>query len=151
MRYFKAYELVDRETYELNGEEGSLSLIHPDLQVQVDNVRDFLGVPITINTWRGGGSLQWRGARTPEKAASLGAPHSAHVSDPENEILCRAVDFDAKGMSADQVRAKILAEKDNPLLVLITRLEIDIPWVHMDIMPLPTGASRIYLFSKNKV
>ena len=150
LRHFKAYELVDRETYEREGDEGSLALIHPDLRDQADNVRDFLGVRITVNNWKIGGPFQWRGLRTPEKAEELGAPQSAHISDPTKKILCRAIDFDADGMTADQVRAKILADKDNPLLSKITRMEIGITWVHIDIIPLPPGIERIHLFGKKK-
>jgi hypothetical protein len=135
MKYFQVYELVDRLTYEQRGDE-AISVFNPEVLIQLDNLREYFGVPITINNWHSGGSFEWRGWRTPEKAKELGAPHSQHR-------IGNAIDGDVRGMSADDVRAAIIANKDHPLLCRIQRLETGITWVHFDLMWVP---DRIHLF-----
>jgi hypothetical protein len=138
MRHFTANELVDRGTYERMG-ESALSLFVPTALQALDDLREYLGVPITVNNWHLGGSFEWRGFRTPAKAIELGAPNSRHAKGD-------AFDLDAEGMTAEEVRQRIIADKDNPLLQKITRLEAGKSWVHFDLMPLADGVHRIYLF-----
>lgn len=137
MKHFEAYELVDRETFERLG-EASTSLFVPAALLALDDLREYFDAPVTVNNWQDNGEFQWRGWRTPEKAAELGAPHSRHaVGD--------AFDCDVRGHTAEQARAEILANKDHPLLCRIMRLEADVPWLHFDLMPV---SERIVLFHK---
>ena len=129
MRYFKAYELVDRLTYERLGEK-ALDLFTPEILEALDGVREFFDEPITVNNWISGGRFQWRGYRTPEKAKMLGSPNSEHAKG-------NAFDFDVKGMTAQEVRQNIILNKDNPLL------KDSVNWVHMDCKPINM---RIRLF-----
>jgi hypothetical protein len=138
MKYFKAYELVDRGTYVRLGEK-SFSIFKPDALQALDDLREFLGVPLIVNNWIAGGSFEWRGYRTQKKAIALGAPNSRHAKGD-------AFDLDVQGMTAEEVRQKIIANQDNPLLEKIMRLEADKSWVHFDLMPLKEGVHRIYLF-----
>src|SRR4030066_1329691 len=142
MKYFKAYEVVDRRTYEKMGEE-ALSLFDPEALQALDDLREFFGVPIKVNDWKAGGDFQWRGYRTKEKAISLGAPNSMHAQG-------KAFDCDVRGMNAWDARNKILSNKDSPLLIRITRMEAGVNWVHFDLKKLPVGVNRIYLFSTYK-
>ena len=136
MRHFQAYELVDRVTFDRMG-EGALSLFHPEALRALDDLRDFFGAPVTVNNWQTGGPFEWRGFRTPEKAAELGAPHSRHaVGD--------AFDCDIDGWTAEMARQQILAYKGDPLLSRIQRLEGGVSWVHFDLMPV---ADRIHIFT----
>ena len=138
MKHFQAYELVDRETFERMG-NSALSLFDPEALQALDDFREFFGVPVTINNWHSGGPFEWRGFRTPEKAAELGAPRSAHAKG-------RAFDCDIEGHGAEYARQIILANRNNPLLLRITRLESGVNWVHFDVMELPPGVERIHLF-----
>lgn len=138
MRNFSAYELVDRETYEQMG-EGALALFSPSALKALDDLRDYFGVPVTVNNWRSGGPFQWRGFRTREKATALGSPNSMHAHG-------KAFDCDIKGITASNARVRILDDQDNPLLRRITRLEAGVNWVHFDLRTLSPGVERIYLF-----
>jgi hypothetical protein len=138
MRYFTAKELVDKETYDRLGEK-ALSLFNPEALVALDDLREFMGVPITVNDWANGGNMQWRGWRTKEKAKQLGAPNSQHA-------LGNAFDCTIQGMTAKEARFKIMTHKDHELLYRITRMEDGVSWLHWDCAILPKGKSRIYLF-----
>lgn len=135
MKHFKLKELVDKKTFETMGEE-AWKLFKPDALQALDDLREFFGFPVTVNNWHAGGTLQWRGFRTKEKAAALGSPNSRHaVGD--------AFDLDVAGKTAKEVRAIIVAEKNHPLLKKIMRLEDNVSWVHFDLKPVQ---NRIYLF-----
>lgn len=133
MRNFAPFELVDRGTYERMGET-ALSLFTSDALMALDDLRDFFGKNITVNNWAFGGTLQWRGYRLP--ACKEYSPNSQHSKG-------NAFDCDIQGYTAEQARKKILANKDNPLLAKITRMEAGVNWLHIDCM---TGVKRIHLF-----
>jgi len=135
VKYFKAYELVDEKTFKEKGET-ALSLFNPEALQALDDLRDFFGVSIVINTWHSGGEFQWRGYRTPEKAKELGSPNSQHAKG-------NAFDCDIKGYSAEDARQFILKNKDNPKLKRIMRLEGNVNWVHWDLLQVP---DRIHVF-----
>ena len=136
MKYFKLEELVDRETFETQGEK-AWSLFNPIALIALDNLREYFGVSIMINNWAKGGTMQWRGYRSPQ--CPIGAVHSQHRKG--NAFDCSISKHDA-GMA----RAIILAYQENELLRNITRLEDKVSWVHFDCAPLPEGKKRIYLF-----
>ena len=140
LRHFQTYELVDKGTYEKMG-DGALSLFNPKILIALDNVRDFFGVPITVNTWFDKGEFQWRGYRTVEAAHKLGSPtgHEQHQAG-------NAFDFDVYGLTAQEARDKIVANQDNPLLANITRLEANVSWVHMDCKVLVPPQTRVHVF-----
>lgn len=138
MKYFKAYELVDKKTYEKMGEE-ALTLFTPEILIALDGIREYFEEPITVNNWHSGGQFQWRGYRTPAKAKALGSPNSEHAKG-------NAFDFDIHGMTAQEVRQNIIINKNNPLLQNITRIEANVSWVHIDCKKLVLPKERIYLF-----
>lgn len=133
MKYFKAYELVDRATYERDGET-ALRFFRPDALLALDNLREFFGVPVIVNNWFTGGSFQWRGLRNPRcPQFSIGSQHS----------IGNAFDLDIMGYTAAEARDKIIENKFHPLLSSIMRLEADVRWVHFDLKPVE---NRIHLF-----
>ena len=121
-RNFAVTELVPPEIYNVMGENSLLVLDDRILRI-ADAVRDYFDVPVTINNWRLGGPFSQRGFRTQQQAG--GADHSAHYYG-------RAIDFDVQGMTADHVRAEIIAERNHGDFSLITGMEIGIEWVHLD-------------------
>ncbi len=141
MKYFQIYELVDEKTWRTIGDK-AWELFKPDALIMLDNFREFIGVPCSVNNWYGatGGyaTRQFSGFR-PEDCP-IGAKHSQHK-------LGNAFDVHVKDMNADDARKRILADKDNPLLLNITRLESGVAWVHMDAMVLPAGLKRIHVFA----
>jgi hypothetical protein len=139
VKYFKAFELVDHLTYESMG-ENALSLFDAAALQALDDLREYFDRPVTVNDWHSGGEFEWRGFRTLAKAIELGAPRSAHATG-------RAFDLDILGLSAEAARLEIMANKNNPLLMRIMRLEAGKNWVHFDVMELPPWATRIHLFT----
>ncbi len=136
MKYFKAYELVDRKTYEALGED-ALRIFPEESLIMLDNLREFFGAPIDVNNWVIGGAFQWRGFRTLN--CKEGAKQSYHRKG-------MAFDGDVRGHTAEEARKKILENQDNPLLVNINRIEADVNWLHIDCGVVPFNKERIYLF-----
>lgn len=136
MKYFKAYELVDRKTYEALGED-SLRIFPASSLEMLDNLREFFGVPVLLNDWYTGGRFQWRGFRTIN--CKEGASKSQHR-------FAKAFDCDVRNHTAEEARQKILANQENPLLAQINRIEANVNWLHIDSGDVPTGKQRIYVF-----
>jgi len=134
--HFSLEELVDRDTFGTLGEK-AWELLHPKAIIALDGIREFFGLPVTVNNWVFGGTMQYRGYRPAH--CGIGAPQSYHRRG-------MAFDFDVKGLGAETVRERIVEAKDHPLLHLIQRMEAEVSWVHVDIGKVPEGKSRIYLF-----
>lgn len=134
MKYFKIQELVDPESYKVLG-EGAFELFNPDALTALGDLREFFGVPITINNWNNGGEFKYRGYRPPD--CSVGAKLSQHR-------LGNAFDCDIKGYTAEEARKKILENQNNPLLEKIMRMEANVSWLHWDLKPVK---NRIYVFN----
>lgn len=127
--YFDLQELVGPKEY---GRDKNLcwryfrtELLHTLLVVR----RDILKTPMTVNNWNAGGSFFQRGFRSnisdivKKKTIAGDLYISAHA-------LGCAVDFDAKSMSAEEARSKIISNKN--LLPYPIRLEKGVTWVHLD-------------------
>ena len=136
MLYFKLQELVDRVTFEKEGNK-AWNYFQSNALLALQNLREFFGVPFTINNWHIGGQFQFRGYRPAEYKG--GAAHSQHR-------LGNAFDIDIKGYTAEEARKKIIENQGNPLLMKITRMEDKVNWVHIDCRPLPDSIKRIHLF-----
>ena len=141
LKYFQVWELVDQKTYEEMGLR-ALSLFNPKILIALDNVREYFGRHMTVNTWHDGGQFQWRGYRTVEAAKALGS-----ISGHEQHQQGNAFDFDIQGYSANTIRRAIKADQDNPMFEGIMRLEANVPWIHKDGKTLVEPEERIYLFN----
>lgn len=135
--HFKIQELVDPETYKLLG-ENAWSLFDPYLLSTMDRIRQRYNVPVTVNNWHTGGPFKDRGFRSSD--SKTGAKFSAHRTG-------KAFDFDVEGKTADEVRKDILDNKEHIDFMFINRIEIGVPWVHIDLANVPT---RIQTFSAGK-
>ncbi len=147
-KYFDVRELVGEEVYQAHSDRAwqflDTNLLHCLLLI-----REGIGKPITVNTWMNGGSLSQRGLRSnvqsivKDRTAKNKLYLSAHC-------MGKAVDFDVKGMTADEVRTWIIW--NNPQFPCPIRLEqIDtktgrsITWVHLDVFPNDDNQD-IYIF-----
>ncbi len=137
LKHFKLYELVDRKTFETEG-NAAWNHFTDDILLCLDGLRDFFGRSVTVNNWMAGGQFQFRGYRPPWYDG--GATHSQHRRG-------NAFDCDIMGMPAKQARQEIIDNKDNPLLIAIMRMENNVSWIHADCGPIPEGKARIYLFN----
>ncbi len=134
MKHFEIYELVDRATFELD-DGRAWQHFRPEALEALDGLRDFFGVPITVNNWWNGvGQMQFRGYRTED--CPVGAKFSEHKKG-------NAFDCTVQGINADVVREIILANQDDPRLIKIMRLEADVHWVHFDCKEV---TDRIHVF-----
>jgi hypothetical protein len=131
--HFKIYELVPPELITLP-EDYLWGLFDENLLRVIDRLREDLGKPITINTWKNKGEFSLRGFRP--KNSKVGAINSPHKKG-------KALDFDVKGMNAQEVRDYIV--KHQTKYPEIKRMEKDVTWVHID--TIPQGKIPLYLFN----
>lgn len=130
-KYFKLYELLPPSIYK-NEQEG-WELLDERLLKTMDVIREILCVPLIANTWLQGGTFTQRGYR--EQSSSTGAPKSQHK-------IGRALDIVSNKMSADEMRKKIIENKDQ--LPYNIRIEDGVSWLHVDVKE--ENSSKIYLF-----
>ena len=136
MKHFQLNELVDRTTFEKYGQQ-CWQFFPKEALEMLDGIREFFKSPVTVNNWHIGGQYQFRGWRP--VWSNVGAPQSMHRKGG-------AFDCDIQGLTAEEARQNILADKDNPLLKNIMRLEDGVSWLHTDTGIIPKGKNRIYLF-----
>jgi len=121
-KHFKIYELVDPATHRKFGERAWMFFDDDTLRM-IDGIREYFDVPMTINDWHWGGQFRWSGLRTVD--CKEGSTWSIHR-------LAKAFDMKAKGISADAMRAEIMAHQDHPFLKYIYRMEDGVSWLHVD-------------------
>ncbi len=122
-KYFKAEELLPKGVTDT-------SLLDPKLLQLVDEIRELLGVPCTINNYASGGTRQWCGLRTP--ACTIGAPKSQHR-------LGKAADMHPIGMTAEEARTKIKEALAAGKLKNLGGVENAVSWLHIDCRPRVNG------------
>ena len=128
-RYFKIQELVSEAVYKKYGEK-SWEFIDSRLIKVLDLLREHFNKPITVNNWLWGGNLQQRGLRA-NKDELVANKKDYYISQ---HCLGKAVDFNVKGLSAQEVYDEILRNIEK--FYLISRIENikDTPtWVHIDV------------------
>ena len=126
-RDFDIHELVPKSVFERFG-VNAWQFLNPIALQGLDGLRDFFGKPIICNTWHRGGKFQFRGFRPAD--CTVGAPLSQHR-------LGNAFDLDIRGLSAEDARQAILHNADDPRLALITCIEADVNWLHVDFRNIP--------------
>jgi hypothetical protein len=143
---FKAYELVDKTTYEsfaVNEQYKIFDLIDSGLLIALDWIKKNIAKEkkMIVNDWKWNGKFQWRGLRN--KRCPEFREHSMHS-------FGRAIDFHIEGMSAKGVRKMIMDASEVKELFAIKRMEDGVNWVHIDSCDVPGKRidkhQRIYLF-----
>ena len=128
-KYFKIQELVSENVYKKYGEK-SWEFIDYRLIKVLDLLREHFNKPIIVNNWLWGGNLQQRGLRA-NKDELVANKKDYYISQ---HCLGKAVDFNVKGLSAQEVYDEILRNIEK--FYLISRIENikDTPtWVHIDV------------------
>lgn len=129
-RYFSLRELVDRATYEKYG-DFAWNFFDTRLLETMFALRDkIIKATMTINTWMTGGKFDERGLRT-NLSPLIQAKTKENKLSMSAHSTGKGVDFDAKGMTAAEVR-RLIQEKAN-LLPHPVRLEDAVTWVHIDV------------------
>lgn len=127
-KFFDIQELVCKHIYDKYGQMAWDFLDNDLLEVLVF-IREGLGKAIFVNSWSIGGTASQRGLRCQHcemvKSKAATKPYmSAHC-------FGKAVDFDVKGMTAQDVRDWIIANASK--LPHPIRLEDGVSWVHIDV------------------
>lgn len=108
------------------------TVIDPNLLILIDQIRELLDVPCTINS----GSRTLCGYRP--KDCKIGAPKSMHK-------LGKAADLHPIGMSAEDGRTLIRKAVDAGGLPLLGGIELGVSWIHADCRPRVNG--KVLYFS----
>lgn len=141
-KYFSLYELVGRRTYNKYGVRGWRFLDYRLLYALLI-IREGIGKPITVNDWiYDGGKRQQRGLRTiiQQMIKNYFYKNRLYLSA---HLFGKAVDFDVKDMTAQEVRDWIVANADKfPFKI---RLEDKVTWIHLDVI-YEEKNSHVYLF-----
>ena len=128
--YFDIQELVGPIEYSRFGNNCwrylRTELLHTILVVR----RDILKVPMYVNNWALGGSLKERGLRCNISSISKDKTMDG-ILYMSGHSFGAAIDFDAKGMTAESVRKKIIMNE--LLLPYPIRIENGVSWVHIDV------------------
>jgi len=129
-KYFDIRELVCPHTFLVFGEKSWQFFDRDFLETLLVIRRDILKVPMAINNWHTGGPFSQRGFRcnicqlVKEKTLAGKIYLTSHANGA-------AIDFDAKGLTVDQVHALINANEN--LLPCNVRMESGVTWNHLDI------------------
>jgi len=119
--YFEVWEYVPPEVYKQFGEE-SWWFVNPMLVQMDDALREYFGVPVTINNWKNGKDRVASGFRP--ASCTVGAALSQHR-------LGNASDKIFKGLDPLNVQQEILSHPS--VFPFITGIEIGVSWVHTDV------------------
>lgn len=126
--YFHIKELVCPDVYNKFGEYAWNFLDDKLLETLYILRTEILKAPMTVNNWHIKGSFSQRGLRC-NRCQLVKSKSSVYMS---SHILGKAVDFDAKGLSAEQARQMIKKNADK--LPYPIRLEEGVNWVHIDVL-----------------
>lgn len=123
--YFQVHELVDKKTYLKFGDD-VLMFFSPVALQMLDELRDFLGVPLIINNWKDGGAFEFSGLRP--AWCQVGAEYSQHR-------LGNAFDIKPVRMAIENAFIKIINGQTHEKLKYLTCME-DLKftpnWLHVD-------------------
>jgi hypothetical protein len=134
-KHFIVQEFVPQETFEEHG-DSSWQFLDPRLLQTMDLVREWFDRAVVVNNWASGGGYQYRGYRPP--CVTVGAKESQHR-------FGRACDFDVDGLSAEAARKIILDHQNDSAFRFITRVELGVSWVHIDLANI--DSVQIYPFN----
>lgn len=127
-KYFKIQELVSEAVYKKYGDK-SWEFIDTRLIKVLDLLREHFNRPIIVNNWLWGGNLQQRGLRA-NKDELVANKKDYYISQ---HCLGKAVDFNVKGLSAQDVYKEIVDNKDKFYLISrIENIKCTPTWVHID-------------------
>ena len=128
-QYFDIRELVCRHTYNKH-KENAWDFFDPRLLETMLWIRENIGRPIYVNNWDSNGQLTQRGLRC-NLCSLVRSKTNAQSLYLTAHSQGMGVDFDVKGMTAEQVRQWIKANENK--LPHPIRLEKDVTWVHLDV------------------
>lgn len=128
--YFDIRELVCQHTYSAFGEKAWQFFDRDFLETLLVIRRDIFKVPMTINTWKDGGTFTQRGFRCNicQLVKDKTLKNQIYLTSHANGA---AFDADVQGLTSAQAREKI--KSNSHLLPCNVRCEAGVSWLHLDI------------------
>lgn len=124
---FCAEEFVPPRVFHALGAHRVLLVMDLRILITADAIRDYFGRRVTINNWKWGGDRTLSGFRPAD--TPIGALWSQHK-------FGRAIDCLVDDVPAEEARQAILANRRR--FPLITVIEDDVSWLHVDCRPTST-------------
>lgn len=138
LEHYIPEEFVDQITYKIKGKD-SIKYIHPDMLLTMDMIREYFGLPVTINNWK------WDNTVYSRKWSSLRTSQSIYYTKYSMHTFGRAIDFIVSGVSSKEVQKEILTHQDDKAFKFIKRIEKNtIGWTHIDNFEM--NKNKIYVF-----
>jgi len=133
-KYFKIYELVPKELYDLIKEDELWNLFDDKLLYTIDSIKEkFNKGTMTINSWHWDGYRNQSGLRTKNsKLYSEGSQHS----------IGKATDSIFSDYNTEEVRQYII--KNPKEFPYIKGIELGVSWLHTDVR----DSNNVILFRK---
>jgi hypothetical protein len=143
--FFKLTELLSKPIINAYG-KNALQLIDVKVLQSIFYQRVFFNRQIRVNDYKLG--LSNRIVRFPDAPDYRpGSEHSVKIDTAGNIVKkSLAVDYDVKGLTAEEVRQTIVKNQNKSPFDTIQRLEKGVGWVHAGFAPLGAGIQRIHLF-----
>ena len=135
-QYFKVKELVCPHTYQRYGENAWQFLSTCYLETLLVVREQILSAPMYCNT----SNLTQRGFRC-NLCQLVSSNQTIYLSA---HILGKAGDFTVRGLTAEEVRNKII--QNAHLLPYPIRMEKNVTWLHIDTLPQHNIVEEIYMF-----
>lgn len=138
-KYFRIEELVSKQVFDKYGQT-AWQFFDEKLLINIDWLREELGLKITINNWLWGGKYSQRGYRCNLDQIVLD-------KTSQGKIYCTAhigqgVDFDIEDMASKEFRIWIECNKYK--IPHAIRIENNVSWNHMDIRDVGV---KVYFFN----
>lgn len=140
--HFAIHELVDRQTFEKDG-EGAWSYIQPHIAESLDDFWEFLQertgkrIYVTINNYGYGGNREWSGLRFGPAFDLENIKNKGKYADRSFHKLGLAFDCVFRGITAEEVRSLIKQNKYDRRIQCISRIEDGVSWLHIDFANIP--------------
>ena len=153
-KYFTAEEFFSKQTVLIEGTGNKIwRLLDWRMAWTITEIREHFKKPITLNTYKYGGKAQHRGYRPANELIDLvefsdsGNLVPSFSSFSSQHCFGRALDFDIRDISAEEVREDI---KINYVTAkryrYITSVEEAVNWVHIDCRSWDVVAGGLLLF-----
>lgn len=121
---FWLWEFFDQKTYEENSEFVLEGILDPKIVSIAQHIRDWLEIPITINSWKAGGKYNLSGFRP--KDSVIGGRLSQHR-------FGRAIDIKIDGMESIEVQRFVRRNYKQLRKFGLTVMEdATVGWTHLD-------------------
>lgn len=140
-KYFKIQELVSKQVYEKYG-ESAWRFIDEKLIITLDQIREFFGKPIMVNSY--GRGLEQRGLRTNMDDIVVNKTKKGVIYVSQHG-LGKGADLNVIGLSPQTTFKMIVKNQDKfPHLKRIENIKLTPTWVHIDVAN--TGKDKLVIF-----